>query len=105
MTAMANEDADTGERCYICRRSANEIGKLMGVKSVEGYEFRTLYIKEGGGLYDSKVVDHKLVNLCDYERKAVNHMKIDVVVCPICKTLINALAPRQTQVNEKTIKK
>ena len=94
MTEAANQDAGTDGRCYICGRNANEIGRLMGVKSVEGYEFRTLYIKEGGGFYDSKVVDHKKVNLCDYERKAVNHMKIDVIVCPICKTLINSLAPR-----------
>ena len=94
MPSVTNIDANFEERCYICGRSANEIAKLMGVKSLEGYEFRTLYIKEGGGLYDSKVVDHKLVNLCDYERKAVNHMKIDVVVCPICKILINSLAPR-----------
>ena len=94
MSSATNFDGCVEERCYICGRNANEIGRLMGVKSVEGYEFRTLYIKEGGGLYDSKVVDHKPVNLCDYERKAVNHKKIDVVVCPICKTLISALAPR-----------
>jgi hypothetical protein len=80
------------QRCYICGRSANQICKLMGVESVEGYEFRTLYIKEGGGLADSKVVAHKSVNLCDYERKAVNHRKIEVVVCPICKTLIGSLS-------------
>ncbi|HEY3419153.1 MAG TPA: hypothetical protein VGK23_01200 [Methanomassiliicoccales archaeon] len=66
----------------------------MGVESVEGYEFRTLYIKEGGGLTDSKVVDRRSVNLCDYERRAVNHKKIDVVVCPICKVLIGSLSPR-----------
>jgi hypothetical protein len=34
------------------------------------------------------------VNLCDYERKAVNHKKIDVVVCPICKTLISSMTTR-----------
>jgi hypothetical protein len=66
----------------------------MSVDSVQGYEFRTLYIKEGGDLADSKVVDRKSVNLCDYERKAVNHRKIDVVVCPVCKMLIGSLAAR-----------
>lgn len=94
MSTAANVDARIEERCYICGRNADEIGKLMGMKSFEGYEFRTLYVKEGGGLKDSRVVDHKLVNLCDYERKAVNHKKIDVVVCPICKILISTLAPR-----------
>jgi hypothetical protein len=81
-------------RCYICGRNGNEISGLLGVKSVDGYEFRTLYIKEGGGLMDSKVVDHKRVNLCDSERKAVHHTKIDVVVCPVCKMLISSMAPR-----------
>jgi hypothetical protein len=92
MSSEGNTVTAIEERCYICGRNANEIGKLLGVKSVEGYEFRTLYIKEGGGLLDSKVVDRKPVNLCDFERKAVNHKKIDVVVCPICKTLINSIA-------------
>jgi hypothetical protein len=86
------EDTVERRRCYICGRSANQICKLMGVESVQGYEMRTLYIKEGGGLMDSKVVLHKSVNLCDYERKAVNHTKIEVVVCPICKTLIASLS-------------
>ena len=87
MSPEANNVTNIEERCYICGRNATEIGKLLGVKSVEGYEFRTLYIKEGGGLLDSKVVDRKPVNLCDYERKAVNHKKIEVVVCPIARRL------------------
>jgi cytosine/adenosine deaminase-related metal-dependent hydrolase len=86
------EDTVERRRCYMCGRSANQICKLMGAESVEGYEFKTLYIKEGGGLTDSKVVVHRSVNLCDYERKAVNHRKIEVVVCPICKMLIGSLS-------------
>jgi hypothetical protein len=77
----------------MCGRSANEIGKLLGVKAVEGYEFKTLFVQEGGGIMDSKVVNHKTLNLCDYERKPANHKKFDVVVCPICKTLIGSMAP------------
>ena len=77
----------------MCGSNANEIGKMLGVKSVEGYESKTLYVQEGGGILDSKVVNHRSLNLCDYERKAVNHKKFDVVVCPICKTLINSMAP------------
>ncbi len=88
------DDTSEVQGCYICGRSADQICRLMGVESVDGYEFRTLYIKEGGGLADSKVVERKLVNLRDSERKPVNHTKIEVIVCPICKTLIGSLAQR-----------
>ena len=94
LSPARNIDAANEVRCYICGRNGNEISGLLGVSSVEGYDFRTLYIKEGGGLMDSKVVDHKHVNLCDSERNAVHHMKIDVVVCPICKILVNSLSSR-----------
>lgn len=94
LSSAKNHDASNEVRCYICGRNGNEISGLLGVHSVEGYDFRTLYIKEGGGLMDSKVVDHKHVNLCDSERKAFHHKKIDVVVCPICKILVNSLSSR-----------
>jgi hypothetical protein len=76
----------------MCGRNADEIGKLLGVPAIEGYESRTIFIQEGGGIMDSKMVNHRALNLCDYERSPANHKKIDVVVCPICKTLINSMA-------------
>jgi hypothetical protein len=93
MSSVMNVDANAQERCYICGRNPYEVGSLLGVKSVEGYEFKTLYIKEGSEFLDSKGVDRKPSNHNDYERKAVSHKKIDVVICPICRTLINSMVP------------
>ena len=94
MSSVMNVDANAQERCYICGRNPYEIGSLLGVNSVDGYEFKTLYIKEGGGFLDPRGVDRKPANHTDPERKGVNHKKIDVVICPICRTLINSMTPR-----------
>jgi hypothetical protein len=88
----ADPDPATEDRCYMCDRNADEIGKLLGVKAVEGFEFRTLYVREGGGISDSKVVNHRALNLCDSERGPTNHKKFEVALCPICKSLINSMA-------------
>lgn len=87
----ANTHADPEDRCYMCGRNADDIGKLLGVKAVEGFELKTFYIQEGGGILDSKLVNHRELNLCDYERKSANHRKFDVAVCPICRTIVNSV--------------